>query len=808
MYFIVIVSFLGSECAFGNLTVPYTHQPPLSHFSISFPAFNVPCNFLKSQYRLYLPSYPPCLWNKMTGYDKLIHALSIQNDSDYNTLTGNNKIGKQATTTTTTRTTTTPASTIGEEKSKSGDPRFSTTDGFQPINSDLYSLPPISPTLAAQKPWKTDAKYFSKCKISSLALLKMCVHAQRGGSIEVMGMLVGKVVGRTIVVMDTYRLPVEGTETRVNAQGEAYEYMVQYLDLNKKAGEGNSTEQGQGQRRKKRDENIVGWYHSHPGYGCWLSGIDVSTQALNQNFQDPYLAIVVDPVKTLKLGKVDIGAFRTLPDGYMENVSGTTGLGSGSGSGSGSASTSAVSKSSKLQRLPKSKRAEFGSHANQYYSLDVEIFESPYDHEMLQLLANDDNAAWMKLISVDIKPEIKAFNTGDLKFLNYLSNFQVVDDGTSQDEEIVDIIKKLENHAKNKNRGLIANNVLKQVGSDFENIMYRKLLQGDSKEKEGIRTRRVRTYEEAEREDHDDDDDDDENDELMDESDLDKGDREGKELGRNIGSDDDYDYDDDDDDDDDDNDENAKTQDSAQTENDDDTDNGDDYDNRSGGNDEYMDDEDESRAKTPRYRSLGRRGLVNSRRYPSSRSPLRLTREMKLNRETPLSSTLAPDRYLYERLARPGNEFMPLDPSLVPNSRFSQFLGDVRSRGRRLLHHQYLAREGPIFERVTGMEVDGASRYTEEPLYGLSMPPTSTTASASITGSGTPYASLRGYRNSAANTTTAAAAAAANTNTTTTTTTDLMKRNYGLLLPVQNLAAKCMCELVNIEAQEKLLKQV
>lgn len=25
-------------------------------------------------------------------------------------------------------------------------------------------------------------------------------------------------------------------------------------------------------------ENICGWYHSHPGYGCWLSGIDVQTQ--------------------------------------------------------------------------------------------------------------------------------------------------------------------------------------------------------------------------------------------------------------------------------------------------------------------------------------------------------------------------------------------------------------------------------------------------------------------------------------------------------------------------------------------------
>lgn len=29
----------------------------------------------------------------------------------------------------------------------------------------------------------------------------------------------------------------------------------------------------------------MGWYHSHPGYGCWLSGIDVGTQMTNQKYQ-------------------------------------------------------------------------------------------------------------------------------------------------------------------------------------------------------------------------------------------------------------------------------------------------------------------------------------------------------------------------------------------------------------------------------------------------------------------------------------------------------------------------------------------
>ena len=61
-----------------------------------------------------------------------------------------------------------------------------------------------------------------------------------------------------------------------------------------------------------RLENAIGWYHSHPGYGCWLSGIDVSTQMLNQQFQEPFVAIVVGrALLVLKLLAVwtDINAF-------------------------------------------------------------------------------------------------------------------------------------------------------------------------------------------------------------------------------------------------------------------------------------------------------------------------------------------------------------------------------------------------------------------------------------------------------------------------------------------------------------------
>lgn len=43
------------------------------------------------------------------------------------------------------------------------------------------------------------------------------MHARSGGDIEVMGMLQGKVEANTFIVMDTFPLPVEASETRVNA---------------------------------------------------------------------------------------------------------------------------------------------------------------------------------------------------------------------------------------------------------------------------------------------------------------------------------------------------------------------------------------------------------------------------------------------------------------------------------------------------------------------------------------------------------------------------------------------------------------
>ncbi len=44
-------------------------------------------------------------------------------------------------------------------------------------------------------------------------------------------------------------------------------------------------------------ETILGWWHTHPGYGCFLSGTDKNTQQIYQNLFPRAIALVVDPIK-------------------------------------------------------------------------------------------------------------------------------------------------------------------------------------------------------------------------------------------------------------------------------------------------------------------------------------------------------------------------------------------------------------------------------------------------------------------------------------------------------------------------------
>ncbi len=60
-----------------------------------------------------------------------------------------------------------------------------------------------------------------------------------------------------------------------------------------------------------RPESVVGWYHSHPGFGCWLSSVDINTQQSFEQLTPRAVAVVVDPIQSVK-GKVVIDAFRLI----------------------------------------------------------------------------------------------------------------------------------------------------------------------------------------------------------------------------------------------------------------------------------------------------------------------------------------------------------------------------------------------------------------------------------------------------------------------------------------------------------------
>jgi 26S proteasome regulatory subunit N11 len=85
-----------------------------------------------------------------------------------------------------------------------------------------------------------------------------------------------------------------------------------------------------------RPEMVVGWYHSHPGFGCWLSSVDINTQQVSlphsfpchpsthdltldpvlilQSFEQLHpraVAVVIDPIQSVR-GKVVIDAFRSI----------------------------------------------------------------------------------------------------------------------------------------------------------------------------------------------------------------------------------------------------------------------------------------------------------------------------------------------------------------------------------------------------------------------------------------------------------------------------------------------------------------
>lgn len=137
--------------------------------------------------------------------------------------------------------------------------------------------------------------------VSALSIIKMLPHCKSGIPLEVMGLMLGNFVDSyTVRVVDSFACPQKGSVVNVEAVDPAYQKDM--MELLEQVG---------------RPEYQVGWYHSHPGYYCYLSYEDQMTQkSFEAQTQDSKaIAVVIDPKHSVR-GKVDWDAFRNIPDQF------------------------------------------------------------------------------------------------------------------------------------------------------------------------------------------------------------------------------------------------------------------------------------------------------------------------------------------------------------------------------------------------------------------------------------------------------------------------------------------------------------
>lgn len=112
-----------------------------------------------------------------------------------------------------------------------------------------------------------------------------------------MGLMLGNFVDDyTVNCIDVFAMPQSGTSVTVEAVDPVFQHKM--LEMLKQTGRCVLYNLGQAplvapqlsnvhhshttHTKQIRPEMVVGWYHSHPGFGCWLSGVDVNTQQVRR----------------------------------------------------------------------------------------------------------------------------------------------------------------------------------------------------------------------------------------------------------------------------------------------------------------------------------------------------------------------------------------------------------------------------------------------------------------------------------------------------------------------------------------------
>ncbi|KAH9588640.1 JAB1/MPN/MOV34 metalloenzyme domain [Trypanosoma melophagium] len=273
-----------------------------------------------------------------------------------------------------------------------------------PFSSTL-SPPPPPPPPTTTTTTTTTTKTTKPLRSTSVR------EPRRENWFEVMGLLLGHFRAGEMTVTGAFGLPVDASEVECSMNDASQLYMLDFLEYYQRGGihqqqgyKYKYKQQGQGQKDAKNEEHeeevegCIGWYHSHPGYTCFLSGTDVNTQQLSQSAQDPWLAIVVDPVRTIATGRLDMKAFRTFPEAYAEELRGKQQQQQGRYTNTTNTTSTTVgrvgrsrnmnSNSSHSNRglVPSARIREFGVHAYRYYELPITLVRSKNDEAQLDRL--------------------------------------------------------------------------------------------------------------------------------------------------------------------------------------------------------------------------------------------------------------------------------------------------------------------------------------------------------------------------------------------------------------------------------------
>mmetsp|Transcript_1449 Transcript_1449/g.1444 ORF Transcript_1449/g.1444 Transcript_1449/m.1444 type:complete len:312 (+) Transcript_1449:135-1070(+) len=238
--------------------------------------------------------------------------------------------------------------------------------------------------------------------ISSLALLKMLKHGRAGVPMEVMGLMLGEFVDEfTIHVIDVFAMPQSGTGVSVEAVDDVFQ--TKMMDMLRQTG---------------RDQMVVGWYHSHPGFGCWLSSVDVNTQQSFEQLNKRAVAVVVDPIQSVK-GKVVIDAFRTID---------TTTLMMGQEPRQTTSNVGHLNKPS-IQAL-------IHGLNRHYYSLNIDYHKTSYETNMLLNLHKKNWQSGLKMVDYNHKEHENLENTEQMVKIAELYNQRVKEEKELLEEQL------------------------------------------------------------------------------------------------------------------------------------------------------------------------------------------------------------------------------------------------------------------------------------------------------------------------------------------------------------------------------------